>query len=285
MRQLLWAILLFGFSISHAFALTINEFVPDASIEWIEFYNASDSAEYIKSYYIDDDTSFSDDSGSTNKKSLSTLNSDNIAYPYIEFSSMLNNSGDYVVLFDDRGYIIDQYQYGTDPGENISIGRSPDGSGGFITISSPSKGGPNPPPPTPTSTPTPTNTPVPTSIPPTNTPAPSNTPKPTSTPIPTKTPTPTPSPRPPTSTPVPRPTLVPVFSEESELAPQFSKTPTQIPPVTLPKGADLGERGSVLGAADPVSPPMWPAFVFIGLGLTGLGIGGFLIWKQRRYTE
>ncbi|MEK7129447.1 MAG: lamin tail domain-containing protein, partial [Patescibacteria group bacterium] len=56
--------------------VVINEFLPAPSAgsqEWIEFYNSSPSAEYIKSYYVDDDPSFTDDSGSSSKKPLTSL--------------------------------------------------------------------------------------------------------------------------------------------------------------------------------------------------------------------
>ncbi len=177
--------------------MVINEFVPDTSPEWVEFYNASDSAEFIKSYWLDDDVDFTNDGGSSAKKILSDLSISNPSYPYIETNSFLNNSGDYVVLFDQLGNIVDQYQYTVNPGDDISIGRSPDKSGGFTILTSSTKGLPNSESqPTPTPTPEPEEeseeestsaTPIPTS-----TPIPISTP--TKKPTPTKTPTPTPTP-------------------------------------------------------------------------------------------
>lgn len=172
----------------------INEFVPNSSQEWVEFYNASSSAEYLKSYFIDDDLNFDSDSGSTAKKSLSSLVTGSLSYPYLEFTSMLNNGGDYVVLFDSTGNIVDQYQYTADPGDNISIGRSPDDTGGFATLISTTKGSANSEPiPTPTSTAVPTPTLVPSS-PPTQTPSTTPTPAATPTIKPTATLTPANSP-------------------------------------------------------------------------------------------
>lgn len=161
---ILRSIVVFGITIlflwfpSNIFAqVVINEFLPDASPEWVEFYNSSDSAEYIKSYYLDDDTDFTSDAGSSSKKVLSELNISNVTFPYIEISSFLNNSGDFVVLFNSDGALIDQYQYSSNPGSGVSIGRYPDRTGSFDVLSSPTKGTANSAP-VPTSTPTPAAT-------------------------------------------------------------------------------------------------------------------------------
>jgi len=142
----------------------INEFVPDSSSqEWIEFYNSSPSAEYLKDYYIDDDENFLDDSGSSAKKALTNLDTSNPNFPVISLSSsILNNSGDWVVLFDKDGNKVDSYQYTADPGRDISIGRYPDYSGNFFILSYSTKGDANAPPVTPTPSPTPSPTPTPT---------------------------------------------------------------------------------------------------------------------------
>lgn len=175
-------------------AIGINEFVPNASVEWVELYNASDSAEYLKQYFIDDDQSFTSDSGSGTKKALTNLNVTNVTHPYFEVSSFFNNAGDWVVLFDPKGAIIDQYQYDEDPGSEISLGRSPDATGTFAILRSATKGSQNDDIllPTPTHTPTsaPTQTPTPN---PTATASPTNTstPTPGNTLVPTKKQTPT----------------------------------------------------------------------------------------------
>jgi hypothetical protein len=196
---ILMLVALFGFlSVSKVLAqVVINEFVPDGSPEWIEFYNASPSADYIKSYYIDDDTDFLSDSDSSPKKLLTSLNIFNPTFPYIETSSFLNNSGDWVVLFDQSGTILDKYQFNSDPGKDVSIGKYPDNSGNLSVLAYSTKADANsmPPTPVPTETPQPTQTPTAT---PTPTPTPTKTPSPsptkTPTPTPTKTPDPTESP-------------------------------------------------------------------------------------------
>lgn len=176
--------------------VVLNEFLAHPGTgnpEWVEFSHASESAEYLKSYYLDDDSSFTIDSGNSPKKSLTSLNIANPAFPFIVLtSSIFNNDGDSVVLFDASGMIIDQYTYYESPGSDISIGRYPDQSGGFSILSSATQGQANGVPaatPTPTSGPTstPTNTPTPTTVSATNTSTPTKTPTPTkkSTPTPT----------------------------------------------------------------------------------------------------
>lgn len=163
----------------------INEFVPDSTQEWIELYNASGSADYLKVYYVDDDPDFLSDSGSSSKKLLTNLNVNNPMFPTIDTSSFLNNSGDWVVLFNQNGELIDQYQFTTNPGKDISIGRYPDLTGNFSILVYSTKADVNSAPQTPS--PTPTLSPTEISI---STPTPTKTPTPT--PIPTKTPLPTP---------------------------------------------------------------------------------------------
>lgn len=163
---------LFGARAVFADSLLINEFMAHPTTgndEWVEFYNPSSID--LTTYWLDDDTSFTDDTGSSTKKPLSTINTTNSTYPYLEFGSFLNNSGDYVVLFSSDGTIVDQYQYTSDPGTDASTGRSPDGEIWTI-LSSASKGNTNgSPPPTPSPTPAATTAPASSSTP---TPTPSS---------------------------------------------------------------------------------------------------------------
>jgi len=136
---------IFLFSLGKAFAqVAINEFLPNSTSpakEWVELYNP-DNVD-LTTYWLDDDISFTDDSGSSTKKSLSSLNTSNPSHPYLEFSSFLNNNGDYVVLFSSDGSIVDQYQYTSDPGKDISIGRSPDGAENWVVLDSVTPGAAN----------------------------------------------------------------------------------------------------------------------------------------------
>lgn len=147
----------------------INEFLAHPSTgnkEWVEFYNPNNVD--ISNYYLDDDTDFTSDSGSSSKKTLSALNVSDTIYPYLEFDSFLNNSGDYVVLFAPDGTIIDQYNYTKDPEIDVTIGRLPDGGDKYGTLAQTTKGAANGQPkedPIPTPDPTPAqtvNTPQPT---------------------------------------------------------------------------------------------------------------------------
>lgn len=146
-------------------AVSINEFIPHTSEEWVELYNSSDSAEYIRQYFIDDDTSFADDAGSSPRKPLTGLHTENTGFPYIVLgSSVFNNSGDSVVLFDESGIILDQYIFTDDPGEDVPIGRSPDNTGPFGLLSAVTRGSPNAAPPSLTPTTVVTHTASPTPI-------------------------------------------------------------------------------------------------------------------------
>lgn len=124
--------------------VSINEFIAHPSTgnkEWVEFYNP-DNVD-ISNYFLDDDTDFATDSGSSAKKNLSALNKSDPIHSYLEFDSFLNNSGDKVVLFAGDGSIVDQYQFTKDPGVDVSLGRSPDGSDNFAILTQASKGSGN----------------------------------------------------------------------------------------------------------------------------------------------
>lgn len=120
----------------------INEYLPNSDKEWVEFYNTSSSAEYLRNYFIDDDVDFNNDLGSR-KKSLIGIDATNSQFPFIEISAFLNNGGDVIVLFDNLGNIVDRHEFTLDPGKNISIGRYPDGSGQFEKLINLSRAGPN----------------------------------------------------------------------------------------------------------------------------------------------
>ncbi len=243
--------------------VVINEFSPNASPEWVEFYNASDSADYIKSYYLDDDTIFieSDETGSS-KKLLANLVVTNLTYPYFELSSFLNNSGDFVVIFDGQGNIIDQYQYTSDPGSGITIGRSPDNTGSYFILASATKGSLNAQVPTMTPTQTPTNTPTPTNtlVP---TPTPSATSAPTATSMPIA-----------TSTPIATPTRTVTVTPTTEISDEIISTDVSLVPAIL--GV---EDASVSGASVTrlaSKRPLIIAMLFVSAGLALFAIANLI---------
>lgn len=262
-----WGIvlLLFFLAVSPVQALVINEFVPDGSPEWVEFFNASDSAEFIKNYYLDDDESFDEDSGSKPKKLLTDLVISNPSYPYIEISSMLNNNGDWVVIFDSEGVLVDKYNYHESVGENVSQGRSPDGSGEFTFLSSSTKGLAN-------------SGPIPTSTPKPATPTPAPTSQPSSTPVPTKPPTSNPTPKPkPTSTIIPEPTLFyPDLIITDYPLPQESVLGTTAEPSYIPLPTTYNQQPNTA-----TTTPPWPAAVLIATGSAGI-LGSIAFFFFRR---
>ncbi|MEK7521532.1 MAG: hypothetical protein AAB599_01885 [Patescibacteria group bacterium] len=254
-------ILLFPSAISAA--TYINEFSAHPSgDEWVEFYNPDGTD--LTSYWIDDDTSFTDDSGSTGKKLLSTLNTTSSTYPYIVLtSSMFNNSGDYVVLFSGDGTLIDSYQYTNDPGVDVIIGRSPNGGAWSVGLTA-SQGATNPA--APTATPTPTPTPAPTSTP---TSAPSATSTPTPTTKPTNTPTPTTKPsNTPTPSSKPSPTQIPISQgkEQIVLGVQNDNKIAQEEKIATDEAKTAGWKTPVIAAA----------FILPGLGLIGYSIYSYV---------
>jgi hypothetical protein len=204
----------------------INEFVAHPSSgnkEWVELYvpNGMD----VTGYWIDDDTDFANDSGSSTKKQITSViqGSDSQHVVYELSSSMFNNDGDTVALFSSDGTLVDHYSYANDPGVDISIGRTPDATGDFQILASVTQGSAN-------SSPKPTDTPTPA---PTD--KPTKAPKPTETPIPTKTKT--------TSVTVPTST-----SSKSVLADEISNPIIQTTSSSTKKvGSDDARPTSILG--------------------------------------
>lgn len=199
--------------------IVINEFIAHSSSgnkEWVEFYNPDGIN--LTSYWVDDDTDFANDSGSSTKKSLSTLVKDNPQYQYVELSSVLNNDGDHVVLFDNNGNVLDQYEYTADPGEDTAIGRTPDGIGQIQTLAEGTKGNGN------------------------SGPAPTPTPTPSPTPVPTKEPTPT---KTPTLTPTKTPTPSPTLSKSPSKIPAKSASLSAVPSSILGAGTKSADKKSL----------------------------------------
>lgn len=265
MQKLLWAILLCGIGLlwlpSRTSAATyVNEFNahPSSGDEWVEFYNP-DGVD-LTTYWLDDDASFSEDSGSSAKKALTSLNTSSPTYPYVVLTSaILNNSGDSVVLFAADGTLVDSYQYTSDPGADVIIGRSPDGGSWSVGLTA-SQGSTNPP--APTATPTLTPTPAPTSTP-TPTPGPTSTPTSTPTPKPTSTPTPKPTP---TSTPTSTPEID-AGTEEVVLGVQNGDT---LNAEDQPEATETPKGGSWK------TPAIAVALILPGLGLVGYSVYSYL---------
>ncbi len=179
--------------------IAINEFManpPSGQGEWVELYNPTGSTVTLTGWKLID--------GSNNTKSLDSLGaiqaSGFIIYEYAS-DGWLNNTAsgskpETITLKDNNGSLIDSYSYTVDQKENVTTGRSPDGSSTWIVLAAATKGLPNSQSePTATSTPTPTPSQVPTS-----TPTPTSKPTATIKPAATATFTPTPSPKQQTTT-------------------------------------------------------------------------------------
>jgi len=272
--KILLALAFFLFQAIPVYAqVVINEFKVTPNPEWVEFYNASSSAEFLKSYWIDDDLDFNDDAGSSNKKSLSNLNISNMAHPYLEFSSFLNNPGDYIVLFDSSGNLIDSYQYTSNPGDGVTFGRSPNGSGSFSILSSATKGSAN-------------SDPLPD-------PSPSPTPEPEPEATPESDPEPSPEPSP---SPSPTPKSIATVTKTSPKPPSNNAragTANSEDMLTNPRPDTLGESDdnspedqSIIDKATLSLKEMNPyiiaiIFIVLGLGLT-IGTGIYFLKTQRK---
>ncbi|MDO8451488.1 MAG: VanZ family protein [bacterium] len=227
--------------------VVINEFLPNPSTdanEWVELYNTGSDSIDLSTYSLEDAVG--------SNKALTGLGSISpggfAVYEYSGGDGWLNNgSGDTLFLKDSSGTNIDQYEYLSDPGDGITFGRYPDGTGSFIVLSGVSRGGANSAPPT--STPTSTLTPTP--IPPTETPTPTpQSDSPTSTPTSTTAPTNTP-----TSTPTPTSALSSATATPTKSS---AKTPTvspSKPPTHTPSPEDEGEVLSASSSSVPTPSP------------------------------
>ncbi|MFA5827929.1 MAG: lamin tail domain-containing protein [Candidatus Shapirobacteria bacterium] len=174
--------------IAHA-QVSISEISPVTNPEWVEIYNASDSAVMLNGWKFDDI-----ESDGESPKDLSSINIQALSYYIIDLGNgYLNNGGDSARLINNLGSQVDIFTYSTSNSE-LNWSKQPNGNWCQAT---PSKDNSNNSCFTPTSTPTPTTVIVPSS-----TPTPSNAPTPTSTPTITTTLTPTPAPST-TSTPTP----------------------------------------------------------------------------------
>lgn len=236
--------------------LMINEFLPNSSQEWVEFYNPDTSSIDLNNYYFDDDTDFNSDIGSAKKQLLGILNTGMTCY--LNLSTYLNNDEDTPTLFKIDGSTIDSYHY-SDTVSDKTYSRIPDG-GSWALEQSPTKSGiqcsdsaPTPSP-SPSPTPSPTSTLTPTS-------SPTNTPTSTPTATPVKTPTPKP-----TKTPTPEPT------EETELQEKVmgiqSEKESPAPEVELQESSEKPKVSIV-------------AIVFVILGISFVGFSGFAFFKQK----
>ncbi|HBQ51270.1 TPA: hypothetical protein DD690_04805 [Candidatus Daviesbacteria bacterium] len=130
----------------------INEFManPSSGYDWVELYNPTTSSVDLTNWILVDSTS-------TMKTLSGTISAG--GFMAFEVSTRLNKTSDSIYLKDSGGSTIDNYSYTTEPGADVSIGRSPDG-GSWTTLASSSKGSSNggaSPSPSPTPSPSPSS--------------------------------------------------------------------------------------------------------------------------------
>lgn len=240
-------------------ALVINEFVPNANPEWVEFYNNDATTTDLSNYYFDDDTDFNSDSGSSSKIALSgLLNSGQTCFR--DLSTMLNNDGDTPTLFKADSTLVDSYNYASSSA-GLSYSRVPDGAE-WMVAQTPTKSTQNCQDLAPTSTPVPpTSTPIP--------PTPNPTPTPTVAPVPTKKPTPTPT---------GIVSLIPSIGPQEFVNAQQN---SQGQLLNLNDSPPPSNTPSVLGESNVKSNSFWPILI-IGVGALGLIVSLILLFYHSR---
>ena len=236
--------------------LMINEFLPNSSQEWVEFYNPDTSSIDLSSYFFDDDTDFNTDIGSAKRQLLGILDVGMTCY--LNLSTYLNNDEDTPTLFKTDGSTIDSYYYSATVSDK-SYSRIPDG-GSWSLEQNPTKSitqcsdlAPTPSPtPSPTPTVTSTSTPTPTAT---------STSTPNSTVVPTRTPTPKP-----TKTPTPEPTQEEEVEEE-----------------VLGIQSEIINSSPIVENQEETEKPKISIFaiLFIVLGISFVGFSGFAFFKQK----
>ncbi|MBI5465320.1 lamin tail domain-containing protein [Candidatus Gottesmanbacteria bacterium] len=172
---------IFLFSPKVIFAqVVINEILPNPTSgnDWVELYNNSDQEVNISNWILDDEGTTTDMLKIPEGTTIGTK-----GFKSFYVSNRLNKSGDTIYLYlPDKTETIDSYKYTSNPGDDVSFGRFPDGSDTWGSCSPTFETTNNCVVATPTPTPTPSPTPSP---------SPTPTPKPTSTPRPSPTSTPT----------------------------------------------------------------------------------------------
>lgn len=248
--------------------VVINEFCanPTTDADWVELFNTLDQEINITGWILDDEGT------SSNMVEIKEATISARGFLVFDVGSRLNKSEDTIYLIDSNNLTVDEYSYSKDFGDNISLGRMPDGDDWGI-CESPTKGGKNncvlP-------TPIPSNTP---------TPDPTDIPQPTDTPTPTQTPTPTLSP---TATPTLKPTLVPTMFK-TELDGSGSANFEQVLGTqnSDSQGYDISLEGST-GSAEGLQTNkkkinFWP-FLFIIPGAGMIAFSLLILAKQKKDT-
>lgn len=183
-------------TVSATASIVLSEFMANASPEWVELRNTSNTPKSLSGWKLRDSTDTSRNIPSTTIPAY--------GYYVFEISSFLNNdSVDQVRIFDDSNTLVDSTSYAT----TSNVYSWSKNTAWCLAVQSKGSGNNSCENATPTPTPSPTGTPTPTSTP-TNTPGPTSTPTITPTRYPTFTPIPSVAPMP-TDLPEPSPVIEP----------------------------------------------------------------------------
>jgi len=248
-------------------SVVINEFLPNpiSGNDWVELYNPTSNPVDIGNWYLKDEatTHIADFSLST---SISAEN-----YLAIDVGSRLNKDNDTVTLYNNVNETVDSRTYSQNPGDNISIGRYPDGEI-WATLQNSTKGnsnnGGNP-------VPTPTPAQTPTSAPIAPTPTSTLTQTPTSAPAATSKPTIVSSP-----TPVVKPSIILADSTSQDSTSDNGDFPEIDLAINDAMNPSPSNQPEVLGTdSAKTSKPTLPVILIIAGTLLTL-IGGLLLAYQ-----
>jgi len=246
--------------------VVINEFLPNPidGADWVELYNTTSQDVSLDDWILDDEGTKS------NMFEIEEATISAHGFRLFEVGSRLNKNSDTIFLMDNQGVVVDEYSYTSDPGNNISFGRMPDGeSWGICSELTPGLENK-------CALPTSTPTPIPTSLP-TNTPTPppavTPTKKPTSTPTKKLTSTPTPTKK---LTPTPLPTVEPTLTatESGELE-SFLATPT---------GEILGETKEAGNSGQRDGETKSKVIAGLSIGAGGILIAAAGIWGKKKHV-
>jgi len=117
-----WAIFLFW--PQKAFAqVVINEFLPNPSEgeDWVELFNSSSQEVDLNGWILDDKGT------TTNMLEIKAVIIRAYGFLIFKVGSRLNKESDIIYLLNQQGEAVDEYSYSSNPGTNVSLGRTPDG--------------------------------------------------------------------------------------------------------------------------------------------------------------
>ncbi|MFQ5638143.1 MAG: DNRLRE domain-containing protein [bacterium] len=116
--------------------------------DWLEIYNAGSQAVDLKGYTVTDDPAnpalwtFPAATIQPGEFLLVWASSKNLTAGELHTNFKLSKGGESLSLFDPSGGVVDQLTFGVQS-DDVSLARSPDGSGGFVATTTPTPGAAN----------------------------------------------------------------------------------------------------------------------------------------------